>query len=69
MQNSLKIVTKITILISPILTALFTELDEFDIAIGIVIVDAKEKRIMDVVRVLALTCCNQGCIDLVIIIA
>jgi hypothetical protein len=34
--------TKITMPIAPILTTLFTELDEVDIAIGIVIVDAEE---------------------------
>ena len=55
--------------IAPILTTLFTELDKVDIAIGIVIIDAEEKRIIDVVRVLTLTCSNQGSIDLVIIIA
>lgn len=52
-----------------ILTTISTELDELDIAVGIVIGDAEEKRIIDVVRILALTSCTQGIIDLVIIIA
>jgi len=71
MQNSPTdfLFTKITIPIASILTTLCTELNKVDVAVGIVIVDAEEKRIIDVVRVFALTCRNQGCIDLVIIIA
>jgi hypothetical protein len=38
----------------PILTTLCTERNEVVVAIGIVIVDAEEKRIVEMVRVLAL---------------
>jgi hypothetical protein len=57
MQNSPTdfLFTKIAIPIAPILTTLCTERNEVDVAIGIVIVDAEEKRIVDMVRVLALT--------------
>ena len=53
-----------------IATTVFTELNEGDVAIGIVvdITVAEEKRIIEVVMVLGLVCCNQGCIDLPIII-
>ena len=60
---------KITIPIASILTTIWTETDEVDVAVAIVIVDAEEKRIVDVVRVLALACCTQGCTDLIKIIA
>jgi len=61
--------TKIIPPITSILTTVCTERNEVDVAIGIVIVDAEEKRIIDVVRVLALLCCTQGSIDLVKVIA
>jgi hypothetical protein len=73
MQNSppdfLPLFTKITIPITSILTTLCTERNEVDVAVGIVICDAEEKRIIDVVSVLGLMCCTQSSIDLVKVIA
>jgi hypothetical protein len=55
--------------ITSILTTICTERNEVDVAVGIAIGDAEEKRIIDVVRVLALMCCSQSSIDLVKVIA
>ena len=51
---------KITIPIASILTTtgIWTETDQVDVAVAIVIVDAEEKRIFDVVRIMALACCT-----------
>lgn len=48
-------ITKIVIPIAPTPTTLCTDGNEVDVAVAIVIVDAEEKRIIDMVRVLALT--------------
>lgn len=61
--------TKIIVPITSILTTICTERNEVDVAVGIGVIDAEEKRIIDVVRVLALMCCRQGSIDLVKVIA
>jgi hypothetical protein len=62
---SAKIVTPI----SSILTTLWTEFDEPDVAVGVIVIKAVEKRIIDVVVVGALTCATQRSIDLVEVVA
>jgi len=73
MSNSppdfLPLFTKIILPITSILTTICTERNKVDVAVGVVIIDAEEKRIIDVVRVLALTCCSQGPVDLIKVIA
>jgi hypothetical protein len=62
--------TKIITPIASILTTICTEGNEVYVAVGIVVIDAEEKRIVDVVRVRACPqCSSQGSSDLVIVIA
>ena len=71
LQNSLTdfLFTIITLISACIMTTILTEPDKGDFAIGSVIDEAEEKRIINVVMVLGLVFCSQGCTDLRIIIA
>ena len=55
--------------ITSILTTIWTELDESYVAICVIVIDAEENRVIDVVGVIALPCRFQRSIDLVVVVA